>query len=193
MQIKDKLTIREIQCNEPLIFNILAWSKGFYENEWNVNIGLNLGKELIKLSSVSKDSIKRLNTDIHIIIKNLIKIHIRYKENEFGKLKGNLKEFQEKYRERKNIKIVYIHSVEEQVYNIGLTSYSIVNNNVLNSLKKEILDWNFGIVEYTQCDDITQTSKFIFKEIDCNQPLIFKILERSKDYYENEWKVRIKF
>ena len=43
MQIKDKLTIREIQCNEPLIFNILAWSKGFYENEWNVNIGLNLG------------------------------------------------------------------------------------------------------------------------------------------------------
>ena len=43
MQIKDKLTIREIQSNEPLIFNILAWSKGFYENEWNVNIGLNLG------------------------------------------------------------------------------------------------------------------------------------------------------
>ena len=123
------------------------------------------------------------------MIKNLIKIHIRYKENEFGKLKGNLKEFQEKYRERKNIKIVYIHSVEEQVYNIGLTSYSIVNNNVLNSLKKEILDWNFGIVEYTQCDDITQTSKFIFKEIDCNQPLIFKILERSKDFYEKQWKV----
>ena len=80
------------------------------------------------------------------MIKKLIKINIRYKENEFVKLKQHIWEIQEKHRERKNIKILYIHSEEEQVYNIGLTTYSFFEDNLLTSLKKEIFDWNFDIV-----------------------------------------------
>ncbi len=187
----ETLNFREIECNEPLIFNILAWRIDFYEINWNVNIELCFDRELIRLSSESKETLKRLNSDIHMMIKNLIKVHIQYKENQFLKLKRNLEKFTEKYRERKNIKIVYTHSVEQQIYTVGITTYSVVQKSVLQVFKNEIIDWKFKIAEFDPCDDIKLASVFMSKEIECYEPLIFNILERLKDFYEKDWKVKL--
>jgi hypothetical protein len=187
----ETLNFREIECNEPLIFNILACHKHFYETKWKVNIELFYDRELVRVSSQSKEILKRLNSDIHMMIKNLIKVHIQYKDNQFLKMKRNLEKFTEKYRERKNIKIIYTHSVEQQIYIVGITTYSVVQKSVLQVFKNEIIDWKFKIVEFDQCDDIKLASVCMSKEIECDEPFIFNILEHSKDFYEKNWKVKL--
>ena len=130
---------REIKCSEPLIFHILASSKDFYQKEWKVI-----------LSSQAEGPLQRLNSSINGMIKKLIKIYIQYKENEFGNVTKTLDEFKEKYKELENIKIVYTHSQEENLFILGLTALKKGNKSVkseLTLLKKEIIDWNFDIVK----------------------------------------------
>ena len=142
----DTSSFKEIECNEPLIFNILERSKDFYAKDWNVNLELNLDKGFIKLSSVSNGHLERLYSSINIMIRKLIKINIQYKENEFAYLTSNVTKFKEKYKKRSKLRIVYRHSAHEKLYTIGLTAFSDSENNELELLQKEIIDWNFDIV-----------------------------------------------
>jgi hypothetical protein len=137
---------REIECYEPLIFNILERSKDFYEKDWKVKLELFLDKQLIRISSQCHGSLERLNSSINTMIKKLIKIQIEYKENEYNIVTKKLKEFKDKHKNQKHIRIVYIHLVEEKTFNLGVTSYSNRGNGELELLKKEIIDGNLNVV-----------------------------------------------